>query len=251
MRKILKILTPENVYVDYELAGVGSRFAALLIDYMIQGALLLLVVIAMSLAGASVDLSGLESYNSTAVAIGIVLIFVITSGYFIFFEMILNGQTPGKKVMKLRVIKQNGEPVSFFDSFLRNILRIADMLPSLYLTGALFIVFTKNYKRIGDFAGNTIVVKIKKEEQPVGLEALLGKIPQEDEENPVPNIYPLNNVEYGILKEFLARRAELGERTPVFEYHLNRYFSWKFKLEKPETDTYPFFEKMIKMNSGL
>ncbi|MCR4435548.1 MAG: RDD family protein [Clostridiales bacterium] len=249
MRKILEIPTPENVHVDYELAGLGSRFVALIIDHLVQIGMLLLVLMAMLMGG--VDFKNAGEYNSVVVALGIILAFVVLSGYFIFFEMIMNGQTPGKKVMKLRVIKQNGEPVSFFDSFLRNILRIVDMLPSLYLVGACFIVFTKYYKRVGDFAGNTVVVKVRKEEKPAGLDTLLSKTPYGGEGAAVPNVYPVNDFEYGILKEFLARKDGLGERKPVFAYHLNRYFMWKFAMEKPAEDPYAFFEDILRMNSGM
>lgn len=250
MRKLLEILTPENVNLEYELAGLGSRFVALVIDHLIQLGMILLIVIGLLIG--RVDFSGFKSTGSFLFALGIVLIFLIVFGYFVFFEMIMNGQTPGKKAVKLRVIKQNGEPVGFLDSFLRNILRIADMLPSLYLAGAVFIVFTKHYKRIGDFAGNTIVVKVKKQEQPVTLESLLKRVPAADEGEGAPvNIYPVDNFEYGILKEFLSRNDSLGERKPVFEYHLSRYFIKKFGLDIPPKDPYRFFEEIVRLNSGI
>jgi uncharacterized RDD family membrane protein YckC len=251
MRNVRKLLTPENVYVEYELAGLGSRFAANCIDTLLQGVLIFLIGLGTLLGG--VDFENVEQSlrqeNAAVIAIGISLLFVILFGYHIFFEMLLNGQTPGKKALKLRVLKQNGEPVGLFDSLLRNVLRIADFLPSFYLVGAMFLLFTKDYKRIGDFAANTIVVRKKTDEQPVTLDSLLQKSETLAEER--VNLYPLNNFEYGVLKDFLARSETLGERKPVFTYHLNKYFMKKFHLETPYEDPFEFFRTIVQMNSGI
>lgn len=249
MRRIHEILTPENVKLEYELAGMGSRFAAIFIDIMLQTALILAVSFGMLMGG--MDIRNIGTQSSIIIALGIVLLFVIFFGYYVFFEMLMNGQSPGKKALKLRVIKQTGEPVGVFDSFLRNILRIADFLPCLNLAGALTIVFSQKYKRIGDFAANTIVVKVKINEQPVTLESLLKKANSSLEEEEQINIYPVNNFEYSILKEFLARHDRLGERKSVFIYHLDRYFSRKFGIQNLYSSPYEFFEKIIKMNSGI
>ncbi|MCX7923301.1 MAG: RDD family protein [Clostridia bacterium] len=253
MRKVLEVLTPENVYVEYELAGVGSRCIALLIDSLIQGAMVILVLIGISLSGIGFIGSGDvgDSRLSVIVAISIVVLFVILFGYFIFFEIIMNGQTPGKKLMKLKVIKQSGEPIGYWECVLRNILRIADMLPSAYLAGALFILFSKNYKRLGDFAANTIVVRVKKETKITTIESLIKKSDAEFEETQIVNIYPVNNFEYGILKEFLERKENLGTRRPIFAFHLNKYFMEKFNIQTPFEDPYEFFKDIVRMNSGI
>ena len=250
MRKIHEILAPENVFVEYELAGLGSRFAAFLIDSLIQGALLFIIAIGMAIG--RVDFEGFKRFDSWIAAIGIILLFAVFFGYYIFFEMISNGQSPGKRFIKLRVIKQNGEPVDFWESLLRNILRLADFLPSLNLAGALFIVFSRKYKRIGDFAANTIVVKIKKDMQPIKLESIIKRSFEQEGEEKIVNIYPVNNEEYGILKDFLARRDNLGKRKRVFNYQMNKYFMDKFGLEKPLYNIpEEFFEVIVKMNSGI
>lgn len=250
MRKIFKILTPENVMLEYELAGLGSRFTAFLIDSMIQTGIIILVAIGMAIG--QIDIEGLKRLDAWITATGIVLVFIVFFGYFIFFEIIMNGQSPGKKAVRLRVIKQTGEPVGFWESFLRNILRVADFLPSLNLVGAAFIVFSSNYKRIGDFAANTLVVKIKKENQPVKLENLIKASYDAESELKGVNVYPVNNVEYGILKEYLYRKDSLGKRKRVFTYHLNKYFMEKFNLEKPEFENpEEFFKEIVKLNSGV
>lgn len=253
MKRMLKILTPENVNVEHELAGLGSRFAAMLLDQLILTVITVLITIIMAMNGLDfrtmTTMKG--SVSSVIIAIAFLLVFIITFGYFVFFEMVTNGQTPGKKLLKLRVIKENGEPLGFTDSVLRNILRVADMLPSLYLAGAAFIVFSRNYKRIGDFAANTVVIKVKSSGRPVALDTLLNYFPEDTGETPVMNRYPVDRLEYGVLREFVERKNILGDRRPVFEYHLNRYFSDKFGFEKPSGNPPQFFEEILRMNSKV
>ncbi|NLF41845.1 MAG: RDD family protein, partial [Bacteroidales bacterium] len=152
MRKILEILTPENVYIEYELAGLGSRFIAYLIDLFIQVVFIGLAVIVLLFAGTEFIAYLIVQLGIMVLAFFVTVVLLLNLIYFIFFEMILKGQSPGKKIMKLRVIKQNGEPINLLDSFLRNLLRLFDMLPSYYLVGAVFVAFSSRCKRIGDFA---------------------------------------------------------------------------------------------------
>lgn len=250
MRKLYSILTPENVMLEYELAGLGSRFAAFLIDSLIQFAVLILIVVAMAIG--QIDIEGITGLDAWVAAIGIILLFIVFFGYFIFFEMIMNGQSPGKKLVRLRVIKQTGEPLGFWESILRNILRLADFLPSFNLVGALFIVFNGKYKRIGDIAANTIVVKVKKDNSPMKLDDIIAPGEAENEKDSYVNIYPVTNFEYSVLKEYISRKDKLGKRKSVFAFHLNKYFMGKFKIEKPLFDTpEEFFKEIVKMNSGL
>ncbi|MFZ5988601.1 MAG: RDD family protein [Bacillota bacterium] len=252
MRRILEILTPENVFVEYELAGLGSRFIAFLIDCIIQFILVGIAAVTVFLAGFDIPyvIADLGIFNFVAFIVTLIMLFHIL--YFVFFEMILKGQSPGKKVMRLRVIKQNGQPINIFDSFLRGILRFADFLPSYYLVGSIFVIISKNYKRIGDFAANTIVVKVKNQEQLVTVDNLLNKaVTMESQEYEGVNVYPVNNIEYNVLKEFLSRKDNLGEKRPQLAFNLNTYFMKKFNLEKPYDNPYDFFEEIIKMNSGV
>lgn len=252
MRKILEILTPENVYVEYELAGLGSRFVSFFIDCIIQFLTVGITAIALLVAG--VDFSyiiyDLGPMEFGAFIVTLIILFHLV--YFIFFEMILKGQSPGKKIIRLRVIKKNGEPINIFDSFLRNFLRVIDLFPSYYLLGSIFIIMSQNYRRIGDFAANTIVVKIKKQDKLITIDSLIEKtdITQSEKYQGV-NTYPVSSFEYNVLKEFLSRKDNIGERRPVFAYNLNKYFMKKFDLAKPYENPYVFFEEIIRMNSGL
>ncbi|HHV60065.1 MAG TPA: RDD family protein [Clostridiaceae bacterium] len=244
MQRFIEIPTPENVNLEFELAGLGSRFGALLIDALIQAGLILIAFLAMIFG--SIDFANPGNYSSIVIAMGIVLVYLIFFGYHTFFELVKNGQTPGKRLFKLKVIKKNGQSLNFLDSFLRNILRIADFLPGFFLTGSLFIMFSSKYQRLGDFAANTLVVKTLNSEKPIKA-----NIPVSDSDTDVPiiNNYPVNNNEYAILKEFMEKRSKFGAREYMFTYRLNKYFMKKFNMEKPYGDPYEFFEAILKSNS--
>ncbi|NLD46210.1 MAG: RDD family protein [Clostridiaceae bacterium] len=256
MRNVLEILTPENVHVEYEVAGLGSRFIALFIDSIIQMLMLAIisVIIIVGESGAVENFVAdavLGTINSIVVTISLIVLFLILFGYYIFFEMVLKGQSPGKKIMKLRVIKQTGEPINILDSFMRNFFRIVYMVPLLHLLEALLVVLSKNYKRIGDFAANTIVVKIRKDEKLVTIEDVLESTYVNDKQEEAVNIFPVTNSEYAVLKEFLERKDNLGSRTSVLTYKLNRYFSDKFNLAETSSNPISFFEEIVRRNSGL
>lgn len=250
MKKVLNILTPENVYVEYELAGIGSRFAAFIVDLLIQ--LFVFAVAGLGLYFARFDYSGLIlelGLQSALFAVTIIILFHLL--YYSFFELIMKGQTPGKKLFLIRVIRQSGEPEGIFDSVLRNSLRIVYLIPLLYLLDAFFVILTKNYKRIGDFAANTIVVKVRKSEELVLIDTIFNDVEDSDDYVENANIYPVSPFEYEVLKEFLARKNNVGKRRYVFAYNFNKYFSKKFNVQNTYENPYDFFEEIIRMNSGI
>jgi uncharacterized RDD family membrane protein YckC len=100
-----------------------------------------------------------------ASAILIFCVFLISFGYFAFFEAIWNGQTPGKRLTRLRVIQDSGRPITAYQAVTRNMMRIADYLPGLYLTGIISVLVSKQNKRLGDFVAGTVVVHEKPFEQ--------------------------------------------------------------------------------------
>lgn len=91
----------------------------------------------------------------------ILILFVLNSGYFAFFEAIWSGQTPGKRFAQIRVMKDDGRPISAYDSIARNLLRIVDELPGMYAIGVISILFSKQNKRLGDYVAGTVVVHEK------------------------------------------------------------------------------------------
>lgn len=156
----LNIETPEQIDVALELAGLGSRFVAQLIDWIIKwGVLLGLLfglVIVLGLVGAAVADSTVALYLAAA---GLALTIVAFLGFDIYFEVHRNGQTPGKKLAGIRVMLESGAPVDVRAACLRNLLALVDFLPGFYLLGALAITLTQRGQRLGDLAAGTIVVR--------------------------------------------------------------------------------------------
>jgi uncharacterized RDD family membrane protein YckC len=156
----LTIDTPEQTSLDYPIAGLGSRFLALLADTAIQIVLGFIVLIVGMAIGAGVAVFG-DLGPQWVIAIVIVLIFLLNSGYFALFEIFWNGQTPGKRYVQLRVIKDDGRPIGAYEAIVRNALRLVDMLPAMYGIGLLSIFVSRQSKRLGDFVAGTVVVHEK------------------------------------------------------------------------------------------
>lgn len=241
MRNILKILTPENVYLDFELACVGSRFGAALIDHIIQGFIvgiinyMLLQISMQDLWGFSYNIYDIESIF---IAIAVIIIFVVIFFYFVFFEIILNGQTIGKKIFKLKVLKETGEPISLTESVIRNFTRILHMIPFLYLIDLIFILLTKKYKRLGDYLANTIVVKLDRIPKNINLLALEKSI-----NKPINNVQSdlfITKTEYELLEEYLKRANSIGQKKYDLGNTLRDFFSRKFNIKVQLTDTRKF-----------
>jgi uncharacterized RDD family membrane protein YckC len=153
----LTIDTPEQTALEFPLAGIGSRFLAILADTAIQVSVgIVFGIVGLILLPASRFVSA--STPQWVIAALILIAFLINSSYFAFFEVIWNGQTPGKRYARIRVMKDDGRPISAYDAIIRNLLRIVDSLPALYGIGVISILFSKHGKRLGDFLAGTVVI---------------------------------------------------------------------------------------------
>ena len=166
--EILVIETPERVPLHFALASIGNRFLACAIDHALQASILIVIAIA-SLVVA--DYSGIENRLSSApkwvLALSIVIGFLILSGYFAFFEWLWNGQTPGKRWLKLRVIREDGRPVTFWEAAVRNLLRSFDIMPwPFYSIGLISVFISSRDQRVGDMVAGTVVVREREAEAP-------------------------------------------------------------------------------------
>ena len=151
----LTIDTPEGVALELTLAGVGSRFAAALIDYVFQFLILAALVILLYVLGFDPFFG-----NGFASAIWLLGFFVVFWGYDVAFEVLNSGRTPGKRMNGLRVVRESGAPVNFTTSVVRNVLRIVDILPPpTYLVGISAILVTARNQRVGDLVAGTLVVR--------------------------------------------------------------------------------------------
>jgi uncharacterized RDD family membrane protein YckC len=151
------IETPENVYLERELAGIGSRFAACFVDYLMIFLMMLAVWVIMSIAAQEWPDEFVQRRGYVGYAVLLVIQFVIYWGYFAFFEAKRNGQTPGKKNQKIRTVMDTGGPVTFLAVIIRNLIRPIDIL-----FGPFSMFITSKWQRLGDLAAGTVVVSEEK-----------------------------------------------------------------------------------------
>jgi len=233
----LTIETPEQVAIRFPLAGVGSRFLALLADSLIQfvgyGILIVIfVILASNLPRSSAPVGA--SAEKWAMAFLIIVAFLLYWGYFTLFEAFWNGQTPGKKMCKLRVIRDSGRQITLFESMTRNFLRIVDDLPGFYAVGVITMWCNRQNKRLGDLAAGTLVVHERAAEAPLwtgGVSRTItaqvfAEAPAQPPIMPLPVDLPADAVarlsadDLNVIDHFfaraididVARRAQLAER---------------------------------------
>ena len=166
----LNIETPELVAIELPLAGIGSRFIAILVDSLILGGAFILLGVLFVLVIASLASAGLNS-PTWGVGILILFFFLLNWGYFALFEAFNNGRTPGKRVAKIRVIHQSGRGISFLEALGRNLVRFVDYLPGFYGVGIVVIFLNKRSQRLGDMVAGTLVVRESEIETPVWSES--------------------------------------------------------------------------------
>jgi uncharacterized RDD family membrane protein YckC len=160
-----QVITTEKVVLTYRVAGMGSRFLAWLVD------LGFIVVLFLAGLAASIPLELLRPGVGSAVIF--FWIFSLTWGYFLLFEWLWAGQTPGKRLLGLRVLQMDGTAISFVQSAVRNILRVADALPLLtllpmtYGLGFLVAACNRQHRRLGDLAAGTLVVHMERKTRAV------------------------------------------------------------------------------------
>lgn len=161
----IDITTPEHVSLQFRLAGLGSRGAAQIIDSLILLALLFSVSLGLVKLGINFFPFEFETVSGYVLAVMILALSSLFWGYFILFEFFTAGRTPGKMLIGIRVIQDNGQSITFLSSVLRNVLRIIDSLPTLYLIGILMIFFHSKHKRIGDLAAGTVIIYEKRSQR--------------------------------------------------------------------------------------
>lgn len=219
---VLQFETPENVVFGYLVAGIGSRFLAAVVDTFLIVLLqlvvnLTLIFLVAILAGDRISALGDETTLSFLAGIIGLVAFAFLWGYYIFFELVWNGQTPGKKWVGLRVILANGSPIDLPAALIRNLVRIVDFLPLYYGIGVLSMFIDSRSRRLGDFAASTLVVydrgtvtleTLAKESQE--LERSLNTNPlQVSPQGPRLPRNQLQPQHVALAQRFLSRRPEL------------------------------------------
>ncbi|HIK14385.1 MAG TPA: RDD family protein [Leptolyngbyaceae cyanobacterium M33_DOE_097] len=209
----VSLSTPESVELEFVLAGIGNRALALFVDYTLLwiGQGLFWVIIATFFSGlvstlenAGLNFAGLETW---LIAISLLLSFALFSGYFAIFETLWQGQTPGKRYAKIRVIRDDGRPIGVTQATLRALLRPIDDL--FFIVGSLSILINSKEKRLGDMVAGTIVVQEEKGDRREKLiiapasEELAAKLPE------MTNIANLSPDDFAVISSYLKQRPQM------------------------------------------
>jgi uncharacterized RDD family membrane protein YckC len=210
----VRIETPEQIEVSLEVAGIGSRFVAQVVDWFIKWGILLVIVILISIAagmlGAALSSDKTISYLLAALATALFYAFLL--GFDIYFEVRHNGQTPGKKIAGIRVLREGGAPLDFRSACVRNLLGLADFLPSFYLLGAFLVMVSSRGQRLGDMAAGTIVVRERAMQPPTALHETIRKFASEEFHFTPDQLSACTANDRFILRSFFQRAEEMEEQ---------------------------------------
>ncbi len=206
MERDLAIRTPESITIRYELAGIGSRFLAVFADLIIQVVTVIVIAIAFSLA--NIGDHGLvralhipaKAASATLTALVIFGLFAIFFGYFIVAEWRFNGRTIGKRMIGIRVVRDGGGPIDPLASIIRNFIRVLEAGLFFYGISAIVALFSKENKRLGDYAAGTIVVRDARMDR-----STLAYDPVRAASD------PLRPAERGLLDRYVERRGSLAK----------------------------------------
>jgi len=218
------------------LAGVGSRILAAIVDTVIQYISLL------ALLGVAVGLGG-----SSAITIAIVASLSVASffAYHIAFEVRNAGRTPGKAVIGLRVVDSSGGPVRLGASFARNLMRVIDLLPGIYLIGLLTVLASARSQRLGDMVAGTLViherhVPTRRTPQAQPLQSYLPA-------GSLPSAEGLSAEEMSLVHDFLDRRGTLAwqHRTRLARQLQDQLTAKTGVPVDPSTDPEAFLQALV------
>ena len=152
-----QIETPEGIDLPLRPAGLMPRALAFGFDLGLRGLILGVLFIALAFLG------------NLGIGLGSILLFLVSWWYMVLFEVLNQGSSPGKQIMGLRVVQDDGTPIGWSASLIRNLLRFVDMLPFGYFLGAISCLQHPHFKRLGDIAAGTLVIY---REQPLGRSLL-------------------------------------------------------------------------------
>jgi len=228
---ILIIETPERVPLHFALASIGNRFLACAIDHALQAIAIILMVIGFTLiANYSSFGEQVTAAPKWVQAVLIVVVFLIFSSYFAFFEWIWNGQTPGKRWLKLRVIREDGRPITFWEAAVRNLVRTLDMMPApFYSIGLISVFISESDQRVGDMVAGTVVVREREAEAPAFAQVFASPVSDPALRRSfkpvdfVAELDALTESEIQVVETFLRRRWDLVDMA-------RQWMAWRVSL---------------------
>lgn len=207
----VKVRTPESVELEFVLAGIGNRAFALVVDYLIWGAALIGLLIAWGIVSFQLQdyFSNVRNIGLWLTAISLLMVFAVYTGYFVVFETLWQGQTPGKRFVKIRVIRDDAQPVGLSQALLRSLLRPID---DSFFIGMFFIILGKREKRLGDWVAGTLVVQ---EERPIVASSFPVSPDAQllaDDLLKTANIKALLPDDFAVIREYLQRRSLMNDQ---------------------------------------
>lgn len=241
----ITIVTPDNIEIKYRLSGAGSRSAAAVVDLVIQVIVMAIVIILFLLFQLGrVRFSLLSALSDFSIAMLIIILLGFLFGYYLLFEMLWKGQTPGKRLFGLRVIRINGMPVNFLNSFIRTALKF---FVDFFAVGVFAVFFSKKCRRIGDMVGGTVVII----ENPAKIDSkslTIDMLTTDTQTQRVQSNFSLTESEYLLLKEFFAQSEDMIDKLALWE-RITAYFSTKFGAPPEKLSEYVMIE-IMKMNAN-
>jgi uncharacterized RDD family membrane protein YckC len=220
-REALDVATPERVAMSLPVAGIGPRVLAYLVDAGLLFAFWAVVYFGLSLLVSDM-LGAFQSLAGLVQVLLVVGVFATQWVYWTACELLTHGQSPGKRVLKIRVMRADGSPVSFLDSALRNLTRAVDFLPVGYALGLLAMLMNRQHKRLGDFVAGTVLVReetidLDRYAPPAAAEQVVEALPVVA---PTARSTPLSTGDVQLVVDYLDRvgqlwpepRRRIGER---------------------------------------
>jgi len=209
----IAVETPENVVFHHRMAGLSTRGIAILIDTLVQiVAIVILVFIGGILTFFVESLPGFLRVIGPGWLWAILSIFmwIVFTGYYVIFEFLWGGQTPGKRLIRIRVIKENGGPIGFYEALLRNLLRFVDAMPAIYGAGILSALVTSREQRLGDLVAGTVVVR--ESVLPFSDTARMRREVSDDgkEVERLLGLHRLGQGDFVLARDFLERRKQMA-----------------------------------------
>jgi uncharacterized membrane protein SpoIIM required for sporulation/uncharacterized RDD family membrane protein YckC len=229
----LAIETPEHLVLELELAGVGSRIAAAACDAVLLG--VLYVGLGLALVALSRGREAPGPWSTLVAVLALLALFFLFWGYFLLFEALNHGRTPGKRLMGIRVVMDTGHPITFAAAAVRNLIRVVDALP-FGLVGLAFVLFHPQNKRLGDIVAGTVVAR----DRPEDLQLAGVPTHREPGAEPLETGPPeLSDEEFRLLDQYLERLERLdGTLRRRFTADLTARFASRFPRRDPDPEAF-------------
>lgn len=236
--KIVEVKTTQNVTITYDLAPLRERILAFVLDSLIKSFAVFLLSFIFTVI--------LEVRGDAGLIIFMVFVFPVVTFYTLFFEVVLHGQTPGKKMMKIKVIKLNGKQANFQDYLIRWIFRLIDIYITAGISGSMMILSNRNNQRAGDLLSNTVCVRAESKGG-ISLKEILRIDSKMNYEPVYPGIRSFHEEDIVLIKSALDRQRKyrnLGHDHAVID--LSERVAKKLELDGVPADRVGFLRTVLK-----